>query len=47
MATTASFIYRGPIRLSDLIMDCDFVLVDDFTGEPRKLIAREVVPPDV
>ena len=46
MAITATFINRI-VSLSDVIIDTDLDMTDDYTGDQRKVYVREVVPPDV
>jgi len=46
MGIKASFLYTS-LNLSDLIIDTDLVMVDSYTGEPRKVTVRIVDPPIV
>jgi hypothetical protein len=46
MAITATFINRI-VNLSDVIIDTDLEMTDDYTGDQRHIYVREVIPPDV
>lgn len=46
MAITATFINRI-VNLSDVIIDTDLDMTDDYDGTQKRIYVREVVPPDV
>lgn len=46
MAITATFI-RRTVPLHEVIIDDDLTMIDDYTGVPRRVITREVIPPNV
>lgn len=45
MGISATFI-RIPVKLSDVKVDSDLDMTDDFTGENRDVIAKMVKPPE-
>jgi hypothetical protein len=46
MAITATFINRI-VNLSDVIVDTDLDMTDDYDGTQKRIITREVTPPNV
>lgn len=46
MAITSSFISQI-VNLSDVIIDTDLDMTDDYTGDQRRIVVQKVDPPDV